>query len=265
MYFCRKRRLNMLRFIYTFLVITLFISCAETYNVKGSTTVSLLDGSQLYLKTIRDNDFETIDSCSVLHGKFHFEGTLDTIHMASLFIGNRFGMPIVLEKGDIHIRITETECKVGGTELNDSLYSFIDTQIQLSNRMQELYNHRRSQMVLNGVAESEIIKVITTEATQIEAERDKHITDFITDNYNNILGPGIFMMVTSEFPKPTLTPQIEHIMSNATDKFKNHPYVREYYTAATAYEAQMLGLDSVSGKPLPIDSISTRQTAIKPL
>ncbi len=254
----------MLRFIYTLLVITSLVSCADTYNVKGSTTVSLLDGSQLYLKTIKNNQFETIDSCSVLHGKFHFEGTLDTVHMASLFIGDRFGMPIVLEKGDIHIRITETGCKVGGTELNDSLYSFIDTQIQLNNRMQELYNHRRSQMVLNGIDEAEIVKVITTEATLIETERDKHITDFITDNYNNILGPGIFMMVTSEYPNPTLTPQIEHIMSNATDKFKSHPYVKEYYTAATAYEAQMLGLDSVSGKPLPTDSISAKSTSVKP-
>ena len=40
-----------------------------------------------------------------------------------------------------------------------------------------------------------------------------------------------------------LTPQIEDIMSKATDKFKNDPYVKEYYQVATENMAKMQGLE----------------------
>ena len=51
------------------------------------------------------------------------------------------------------------------------------------------------------------------------------------------------MMITSGYRYPILTPQIEDIMSKATDKFKNNPYVSDYYKTATENEARMQGLD----------------------
>ena len=51
------------------------------------------------------------------------------------------------------------------------------------------------------------------------------------------------MMITSRFKYPILTPQIEEIMTKATDKFKNNPYVKDYYQTANENEARMQGLD----------------------
>ena len=68
------------------------------------------------------------------------------------------------------------------------------------------------------------------------------MTNFIVENFDNILGPGVFMMVTSGYQYPVLTPQIEDIMSKATKKFKNDPYVKEYYKTAQEIQARQNGL-----------------------
>ena len=201
-------------------------SCANSYNVEGSSSVSSLDGSKLYLKALKDAEFKALDSCAVVHGEFHFSGVLDTVSMATLFMDDEGLLPMVLEQGDIQINIDNTGQKVSGTPLNEKLYEFLDKHKQLVNRMDEL-SHRQA----------------TLEATRIAESMDKLVTDFISDNFDNVLGPGVFMMITSGFPQPILTPQIEHIMSKATDKFKNDPYVKDYYRTASENEARMQGFD----------------------
>ena len=42
-------------------------SCANTYEIKGTSNVSTLDGRMLYLKIFKDINFYSIDSCDVLH------------------------------------------------------------------------------------------------------------------------------------------------------------------------------------------------------
>jgi hypothetical protein len=68
------------------------------------------------------------------------------------------------------------------------------------------------------------------------------VTNFIVDNFDNVLGPGVFMMMTGSYPYPVLTPQIEDIMSKATKKFKDDAYVKEYYRVANEIQARQNGL-----------------------
>ena len=68
------------------------------------------------------------------------------------------------------------------------------------------------------------------------------MTNFIVENFDNVLGPGVFMMMTGSYPYPVLTPQIEDIMSKATKKFKEDPYVKAYYQTANEIQARQNGL-----------------------
>ena len=242
-------------------VTALLTSCASSYNVRGTSSVSALDGSKLYLKAVKNNDLKNIDSCEVVHGEFHFAGLLDTVRMVSLFMDDESIMPIVLEEGEVVIRIENAVQSVSGTPLNDSLYVFIDKHNQLSNRMNEL-SHRQSQMLLDGIDEEEINRQLSAEANEIAIEEDQLVTKFICDNFDNVLGPGVFMMITSQYRYPVLTPQIEDIMSKATQKFKSDPYVRDYYQTAQENEARMNGtkdMDDVTA-PLP-DSTAVQPAA----
>lgn len=227
---------------YALALVAFLTSCAGSYNVQGSSSVSALDGSKLYLKALKNNELKNIDSCDVVHGQFHFNGVLDTVRMVNLFMDDESIMPVVLESGEITIKIDNASQKVGGTPLNDKLYEFIDKHNQLDNQMNELA-HKQSRMMLDGIDEATINEKLSVEAAQIAKEEDKLVTSFIVDNFDNVLGPGVFMMITSGFQYPILTPQIEDIMSKATDKFKNDPYVKDYYKIATENEARMQGLD----------------------
>ena len=248
--------------IYTIIAVAtvLLTSCATSYNVRGTSSISALDGSKLYLKAVKNNDLQNIDSCEVVHGEFQFVGLLDTVRMVSLFMDDESIMPLVLEEGDIVIRIDNAVQSVGGTPLNDSLFVFIDKHNQLTNRMSEL-GHRQSQMLLDGIDENQINRQLNAEADLIAAEEDKLVTKFICDNFDNVLGPGIFMMITSQYRYPILTPQIEDIMSKATDKFKSDPYVRDYYRTAQENEARMNGTKDMDDQSAPLPDSTIVQPA----
>ena len=235
------------KILLAFATMALMASCANSYNVQGSSSISSLDGSKLYLKAVKNNELKSIDSCDIVHGQFHFSGILDTVRMANLFMDDQSIMPVVLEEGEIVIKLDNAAQSVGGTPLNDKLYKFIDKHKQLDNRMSEL-SHRQSQMMLEGVDELTINEQLNAEAEKIAAEEVKLVTSFIVENFDNVLGPGVFMMITSGFNVPVLTPQIEDIMSKATDKFKNDPYVKEYYQVASENMAKMQGLDEPQKK-----------------
>ena len=79
-----------------FAVSALMASCANQYNVQGSSSISSLDGSKLYLKAVKNNELKSIDSCDIVHGQFHFSGVLDTVRMANLFMDEESIMPVVL-------------------------------------------------------------------------------------------------------------------------------------------------------------------------
>ena len=108
------------KILYMFVLVAAVSSCASSYNVQGSSSISALDGSKLYLKALKNNEVKNIDSCDVVHGEFHFAGLLDTVRMANLFMGDESIMPVVLEEGEITIKIDNASQSVGGTPLNDS-------------------------------------------------------------------------------------------------------------------------------------------------
>ena len=156
---------------------------------------------------------------------------MDSVMMANVFLDDNSVMPVVLENGDVSVRIDESIQSATGTPLNDSLSRFIQKKSQIDARIAEL-PHLESQMIMNGIDHDQILLKLGQQARDLEMENDKLITRFIRSNYNNVLGPGVFMIMTSGFQYPILNPQIEEIISQAPPYFMNHPYVKEYIKAA---------------------------------
>jgi hypothetical protein len=206
-------------------------SCSEQYLVSGSSNVEGLEGRMLYLRVFKDSDMCAIDSSRVVHGKFKFRGIMDSVMMANVFLGDNSVMPVVLESGDVNLRIDENVQSSTGTPLNDSLTNFIQKKSQIDARMNEL-SRMELQMMMNGMDEDQIRIELESKARQLEVENDRLMTRFIRANYNNVLGPGVFMIMTSGFQYPILNPQIEEIISQAPPYFMNNPYVREYIKVA---------------------------------
>lgn len=252
--------------LYALLVVVTFVSCADSYSIQGSSSVSSLDGSKLYLKTIKDQELKNLDSCDVVHGKFRFAGLIDTVKMANLYMDDEpLGLPVVVEKGEIEIRIDNTGRKVSGTPLNDKLYQFINRYDQIGNELNEL-SHKQSQMLLEGIDEEVIDRQLSVEAARLAQQEDSLVTNFIVENFDNVLGPGVFMMMTSNYPYPVLTPQIEDIMSKATKSFKEDPYVKQYYQTANEIQARQNGLvDDTPAPAMPAPQAPQDSLQVPPL
>ena len=219
------------RLLYLVLTLLVLSSCTRKYKIEGISSVTSLDGKMAFIKIIKDNELVKIDSGEVVHGKFTMTGKADSTIMGNLFIGDQSIMPIVIEKGTIKVNIDIAKQKVSGTPLNEKLYSFIEKKNQIDAQAEEL-SHKESQMIMDGKDPDEIQQSIMLEAKKLNSEAERMETDFITSNFDNVLAAGVFMMLSSGYPYPILTPQIDEIMSKAPATFRDNPYVKDYMTAA---------------------------------
>lgn len=61
---------------------------------------------------------------------------------------------------------------------------------------------------------------------------NSYVKQFIIDNYENVLGPSVFMMMCSTLPYPIMTPQIEDVMRTAPLTFKQNKLVKDFLSKA---------------------------------
>ncbi len=221
----------MMKFYSLILLLFAFTSCSKSYKIAGVSSVSSLDGKMLFLKVAQSGKWITVDSAEVVHGEFTMKGNIDSVQMASLFMDDENIMPMVLEGGNIEISIADTKLIVKGTPLNDKLYAFVEKKSSMDMSIEDL-GHKEAKMILNGVDPLQIQEQLTKESDQLMGEMNAYVKTFISENYENVLGPGVFMMMCSNFPYPLMTPAMEEIVKDAPDSFKNNPLIKEYVTKA---------------------------------
>ena len=124
-------------------------SCANTFNITGTTSVSTLDGQKLYLKVLKDTTMKNLDSCDVVHGQFQFNGAIDSVRVGNIIFNDNGSLPVVLEDGSIQVKIDNTQETVSGTPLNDKLTKFRRRFTQLMNQSSDLI-HQHDQAIMNG-------------------------------------------------------------------------------------------------------------------
>ena len=201
------------------------------YHIEGTSSVHTLDGKMLYLKQYSDSGWTMVDSTEVVHGLFTLKGKANSGQMVTLFMDEDPLMPVVLENGNIHITIGTTNLKASGTALNDRLYQFIDHRNQLERNLRDL-DRKEARLILEGASIDTIRPQLEKEMQALTQELDNYVKEFITDNYENVLGPSVFLMLCSTMPYPLLTPQIEDIMRTAPTSFKTHPLIKEFLSKA---------------------------------
>lgn len=140
-------------------------------------------------------------------------------------------MPLVIENGNLSIRVDNLGQHVSGGPLNDRLYGFLKQKERLDNEYMEL-SYQEMRMMMEGVPPSVIAANLRPQAESLSRKIEELETQFIINNYDNVLGPGVFMLICNQYRYPVMTEQIKTIMKNAPKRFKNHPYVKRYITVA---------------------------------
>ena len=260
------------RILFAFLSIAVFVSCAGySYQISGTADGTALgDKQQLYLRTIEGD--KAIDSCEVVHGKFHFSGSRDTVAMAILFINNNNGgVPVILEEGDISVKIGQRIPTLTGTYYNEQLSVFLKSHDSLQYQYEQLQGklaelpHLHSQAIMDGLDMAQVERELMQKGRNIEMEEmvlnqqvDSLVTSFIVENADNVLGPGIFYLATRNYPYQVMLPWIVEVMSKTGDTFKSHPYVKNYMSQADLNQRRELGLE-----PAPVGGINGNAAPVR--
>lgn len=244
--------------LYALLSLVMLASCADSYTIQGTSNVSALDGRKLYLKVDQADSLIDLDSCDVVHGQFSFHGTIDSVKVAQVFMDDvNLQFPVVIESGNINVKLNNTQQRVSGTPLNDKLNDFWTKFTQLRNQYGEI-DHEESAAILNGHDEETINAQLIKKALVVYEKGDKLFTKFVTDNFDNVLGPWGFLTRISYDTTPNAYPVwmndymyayalnqlpswVEYIMTKATDKFKNNPQVKAFYTNFQQTQKEMNG------------------------
>ena len=221
----------MKKYLWAVILMVTLVSCSTGYKIEGSSSVMRLDGKMLFVKIAQGNEMIKIDSAEVIHGVFSMEGIVDSTVIASLYMDDESIMPFVMEDGDIKIQIDNADIMVSGTPLNDKLYHFVKSRNILLDRAYEV-ERLESRMIMDGKSEEEIAEEVVKEREKLSKELDDLAKTFIQENYDNVLGPGVFIMLCNSFPYPVLTPVIEEIVNNAPENFKNDTMVKGYMEIA---------------------------------
>ncbi len=240
--------------VYAALSLLALTSCGSTFSISGSSNVSMLDGQKLYLKVYKDSLLKSLDSCDVVHGQFQFQGSIDSVRVATIFVDDNPGIPVVLEGGEIEVKIDNTQEAVTGTPLNEKLSDFRKNFTQLQNQSADLV-HRHDQAIMDGSDMEAVNATLSAENAAINEKMDKLVTSFVTENFDNVLGPYVFINICmSRYRVPMLDAWVEDIMSKATDKFKQNSMVKEYYDAAQQNQNIMNGMHepTMSAPPQPM-------------
>ena len=221
----------MKNYLWSVIFLLALASCSTGYKIEGSSSVLRLDGKMLFVKIHQGNEMIKVDSAEVIHGVFSMEGIVDSTVIASLYMDDENIMPFVMEDGDIRIQIDNADIMVSGTPLNDKLYHFVKSRNILLDRAYEV-ERLESRMIMDGKSEEEIAEEVVKEREKLSKELDDLAKTFIQENYENVLGPGVFIMLCNSFPYPVLTPVIEEIVNGAPEKFKNDSMVKGYMEVA---------------------------------
>jgi hypothetical protein len=214
--------------ILVFLLALMLVACTHGYRIEGTSSIGGLDGKRISLKTVQGGQWVAVDSTEMLHGCFAMKGKSDSVRLVMLYLNNEGIMPLVLENGRITVSIEPTRITAIGTPLNDALTGFIQQQNSYELRMEELERREVHQIMEGEGSYDDIHERFVRESDALTEERHEHVQAFIKANYDNVLGPGVFLMMCSTLSYPVMTPQMEAVLKTAPMSFKESPMVKEF-------------------------------------
>lgn len=92
---------------------------------------------------------------------------------------------------------------------------------------------------MDGVDINTVQFEIDKKRVEVAQQMDNLIKTFISSNYENVLGPGVFIMIGNSLPYPFLTPVMEDIVNKAPEGFKNNNLIKNYLTLVKEYNDGM--------------------------
>ena len=206
-------------------------SCTNRFAIEGVSSVSLHDGKKFYLKVPKAEGFIVLDSTEMVHGEFDLKCKIDSIVLGSLFMENDLLLPIAIESGKINVNIDNSKITINGTPLNNKINEFMMEKNALEDRAYEV-ERLESRLIMDGKSQAEVEAEMEKQRQALSDDVAKLAKKYIQENYNNVVGPGIFLIFCEGLAFPYITPLMEEIISDAPESFKNDFFIKDFLNTA---------------------------------
>ena len=252
--------------IYLIVAMTLiFASCRQTtgYNLKGTISDSIYEGTIVYLQEFTDSELVNVDSARVSSGKFSFEGDADSTVVRIVSLDKQvnpqaYAIPVVFEKGKITLNF-DTITTVIGTPLNDIFNSFrVNEQGKIANKLDDIVNEFEM-FRQKGELNDEKSKDFIEQYDYLVSQYDSVNFVFIKENIQNPLGEFLFL-----YNGPSFSPEYQkELIDLASESLKSKSVVKEMISYLDNYEKVAIGkhfsdftLNDVNGKEVSLSDFA---------
>ncbi len=174
----------------------MLFACApvDGYKISGAYKDAPENG-KVYLAQLTNSSIDYIDSTFIKGGGFEFNGNMDTPIVRFIFYplpeGGEDIIPLVLEDGEISIKIGRNGAAVSGTALNDAMQAYKDEFDEVSRRAERAFFSVRNMDNISSEKRDSLLKV----ADALSGEISQVLLRHIGANIENPI--GAFIISTS--------------------------------------------------------------------
>lgn len=177
-----------------FLAVVVFLilgSCEtinERFNISGSVT-GYSEGTAVLKRRI-NSEFVTLDSTSIINGKFEFKGKLGLPEMCYITISDTLPyMRIFLENSAITVQAHVDSLRtptISGSVMQDNLAAYNN---KIKSFEDSLRSNYRKYLQANREGDQEKAKVFEQRFDEISEDQKKVSLQVVSENSDNVLGP----------------------------------------------------------------------------
>ncbi|QCW99993.1 redoxin domain-containing protein [Aggregatimonas sangjinii] len=168
------------------------ISCnqkPEGYEINGTLTGDVEEGTAVYLKAIGDDNQPTpIDTATVTNGTFQFVGTAGLPEMHYIFIDKTPGYTaVILENGEIDFTAQKDSlgfAKISGTPQNDIFADYLKQSKGISERANSI---QADMQKASASKDQATITALQEEMGELQEEYKNFELDYIKNNPNGLI------------------------------------------------------------------------------
>lgn len=203
-----------------------FVSCEKsTFKLSGILSSGYYDGDTVLLRQYQNDSLMNVGFTTIKEGSFELEGNAAEPYMAGLYLNSVLLVPLVVEPGDIRVKLTGEEASVSGTPLNDALYEYIDRVDSFEVSLAEI-SRMEARLIMDGSDADAAKGFVERTFLKTNLEMEIYIDNFIKGHYNDILGPFVFRQWYGQMLYPMSSERVKNIMQDAPECFKEHQYVK---------------------------------------
>lgn len=207
-------------------------SCASTCEIFGSNSNPSFEDKKVALVPENNGDFDGSEE-TITHGTFIMTCTGGAPQLCRITVG---GDPVgfmVVENGKLDMDLDKKgNATVSGTNLNNKLARYLSKmnaiEFELA-RQDLLYT---SATIFDGDPDGILHREFQARCRNLLDSRRELQTEFITSNFDNVLGKNFFIQLLDEPPTPERKAQVEQILKKAPKNFKGDEDIKRFVRQA---------------------------------